>query len=167
MKLDIKHIAPYLPYGVNCRYKYLSSDKYTKAKLTGVTLREVETTYKRKRRGCVGDLIGFEGNNNIQDLKFKLELRPLSSLTKEIEHNGEKFVPIEKLKELYNKTVDDNIHTIEYHNIHGFTIFGLMTHDSYEIGMPLWIYETLFSWHFDVFGLIEQGLAIDLNTVKN
>ena len=149
MKLDIKHIAPYLPYGVNCRYKYLSSDKYTKAKLTGVTLREVETTYKRKRRGCVGDLIGFEGNNNIQDLKFKLELRPLSSLTKEIEHNGEKFVPMERIKEsqrhlFFRNDIDAPLDGLQFSEI-----------------------QKLFSWHFDVFGLIEQGLAIDLNTVKN
>ena len=28
------------------------------------------------------------------------------------------------------------------------------------------IYEKLFEWHFDVFNLIEAGIAIDVNTVK-
>jgi len=27
-------------------------------------------------------------------------------------------------------------------------------------------FEKLISWHFDVFGLIEKGLAIDINTLK-
>jgi hypothetical protein len=27
--------------------------------------------------------------------------------------------------------------------------------------------QKLFEWHFDVFGLISKGLAIDINTLKN
>ena len=30
-----------------------------------------------------------------------------------------------------------------------------------------WIAQKLFEWHFDVFGLIEAGLAIDINTLNN
>jgi len=27
-------------------------------------------------------------------------------------------------------------------------------------------YSLLFKWHFDVFGLIKKGLAVDINTLK-
>ena len=158
MKLELKHIAPYLPYGVNCRYKYLSNDKYTKAKLTGLTFTEIETTYKRKIKGCAGDLIGFEGNNNIHDLKFKLELRPLSDLTKEIEVNGEKFVPTEKYSDVFG--INDD-YLIEAMNGE----CGIDIEDCKNL--PQYVFDWLASLHFDVSGLIEQGLAIDLNTVKN
>ena len=30
---------------------------------------------------------------------------------------------------------------------------------------PYWIMEKLFKWHFDVFNLLEKGLAIDINTL--
>jgi hypothetical protein len=35
-----------------------------------------------------------------------------------------------------------------------------------KIHLPYSVFKNLFEWHFDVFGLIEQGLAIDINTLK-
>ena len=34
-------------------------------------------------------------------------------------------------------------------------------------GLPYSIFEILLKNHFDVFGLIEKGLAIDINTIKS
>ena len=36
-----------------------------------------------------------------------------------------------------------------------------------EIQEPKNDYEKLFEWHFDIFGLIEKGLAIDINTLSD
>ena len=77
-------------------------------------------------------------------------LRPLSDLTKEIEVDGEKFVPAIELNwsnittDILSKSI--NL-TNKFNNLFAFD------------------YKKLLEWHFDVFGLIEKGLAIDINTL--
>lgn len=50
-----------------------------------------------------------------------------------------------------------------FHNLNGITLFGLETDESFEVAIPYFMYQKLFKWHFDVHGLIEKGLAINLN----
>jgi len=83
------------------------------------------------------------------DVKFydvNIIARPLSDLTKEIEVNGEKFVPQDKLPHLDLKWLinSDN----------------LILKTNYEDVLKL------LSWHFDIYNLIENGLAIDVNTLS-
>ena len=145
-KLTIEQLAPYLPYGVQCSYLDILSNRRKTATLTGISKSDgIETTYKRKYKGCHGDLISFNGNNNISILKFKLHLRPLTALTKEIEVNREKFIPSNVLE--YEE---------EYHYL---LLKPLNYNMSFQNGLKL------FQWHFDVFGLIEKGLAININTL--
>lgn len=75
-------------------------------------------------------------------------LRPLSDLTKEITHNGEAFVPIYRIDEMG-------------YRIHGLTLDGIGL-----LAMPYWVVCKLHSWHFDIYGLIDAGLAIDINTIN-
>lgn len=113
MKLELKHLAGYLPYKLQIEdYE----PKFMIFDLTGANI-EYVIHYKTKPI-----------------------LRPLSDLTKEIEVNGEKFVPYENLSAHFE---------VEY--------YGNMLHKNVE---------KLLEWHFDVFGLIENGLAIDINTLK-
>ena len=79
-------------------------------------------------------------------------LRPLSDLVKEIEVDGERFAPYENLKSEY-KTIlafSDAINKIREYRINEVR-YGVI--------------QKLIEWHFDVFGLIEKGLALDINTV--
>lgn len=46
-------------------------------------------------------------------------------------------------------------------------IFFLQNSTPLEVCFPYGIWELFFRHHFDVFGLIEAGLAIDINTLKN
>lgn len=93
-------------------------------------------------KGIHGDLIWFdeinsEGETTIGDLKAcKPILRPLLSMTKEEISEWSKIVG--NLK----KTLFDEISS----NLSGTTY--------------------LFSKHIDVFGLIEKGLAVNINTLK-
>ena len=84
-------------------------------------------------------------------------LHSLSDLTKEIEHNGEKFVPIEKLIQLAECGHDKSIIT-------------LVDNGSIDaeacIELTYGLISKLIEWHFDVFGLIPQGKAIDINTLE-
>jgi hypothetical protein len=127
MKLELKHLAPYLPYGLKIK------------------------TNNQIRTLSIGILTTTENSlsNIIYGIGHKPILRPLSDLTKEVEVNGEKLVPIDKLAiQLFDTETQKIILKGEIN------------------GIPYWVMQKLFEWHFDVFGLIEEGLAIDINTLK-
>lgn len=71
-------------------------------------------------------------------------LRPVSDLKKEININGKTFIPYEELGE--NAVSEYWGQGINGHGISPTAHFHLIL--------------LLFEWHFDVFGLIERGLAI-------
>ena len=128
--LELKHLAPYLPYELRFR-SFLSKD---------------ESTYTLTS----GNLNNWEQKS----IRIIPILRPLSDITKEIEVNGEKFVTIEMLGKLFQMNV------IEYCNLEQNKSL------SETIKNQRWcVIEKLFEWHFDIFGLIEQNLAIDINTL--
>lgn len=79
----------------------------------------------------------FGGNS-----KFKPILRPLSSLTKPINHNGETFVPIDVL---------------------GWNSYEHIIKSGDCTGVAYFYVQKLLSWHFDIFGLLKSGHAIELN----
>lgn len=90
-------------------------------------------------------------NNNIHIIKPLL--RPLSDLTKEIEINGERFIPI------------DVLFPKKHH--YGLDIMVFMQ-KIMSLGLELISYsmaQKLLEWNFDCFELIERGLAIDLNEI--
>ena len=126
MKLELKHLAPYLPYGL----KMLSS----------ITHEVDEMQYLNTTKNHVGRNDDFANESeefvtchNIGN--SKPILRPLSDL---------------ELDEFNNK-----IFNREY-------IIDKET--DADLGYYEWCF--LFSEHFDVFGLIEAGLAIDINTLE-
>lgn len=139
--LTLENLAPYLPYGVQ-----MSS------------------------HGRIYVLNGFilESALNIQD---KPILRPLSDLTKEIEHNGRSFVPMDTVGHIPNnfckcdfvtdwcdKGGDFNEYVKEFVN----GVFG-NHHLDY---LPFGFVQKLIEWHFDVFGLLDKNLAIDINSIE-
>lgn len=86
-------------------------------------------------------------------------LRPLLALTKEIEHNGEVFVPIKVLEKDYSGF---------YFASNLEVLFKSKNTNLYiSMNWPLQILNKLYEWHFDVNGLIDRGLAIDINTLKS
>ena len=121
MKLELKHLAPYLPYGV--AYNYTNSDRVSVLTSDVIARREKLRTLD----------------------KIRPILRPLSDLTKEIEHNGKTFVP------LYFWDDKDRISLLA----------SCATEVIYIEYLEYFIFEQLIEWHFDVFGLIDAGLAIE------
>lgn len=137
MNLEIKHLAPYLPYGL----QYIDYGYEDHPIMTLKTLRRYENGK--------GD---FDDDDNVcmafKDMKPLLN--PLSMLDKEIEYNGEKFVP---LVELRKSTIQE--------------VYFSITVDWEELRQkPHWIIEKLISWHFDVFNLIPQSLALDKTKIQ-
>ena len=96
-------------------------------------------------------------------------LHPLSDLTKEIEHKGEKFVPIYKIfnppvpidqTQIANEVKSYNLYAVIKKN----DVVVYKIKKDYTV-IPFWIVQKLIEWHFDIAGLIEKGEAIDVNTL--
>lgn len=81
--------------------------------------------------------------------KTKLLLHPLSKLTDPIEHNGDKVDVLHELG-LFQESVSGN-------SIVDFRTGNKIPYDCLEYGRI----EILLQYHFDVFGLIEKGLALE------
>jgi hypothetical protein len=144
MKLETKHLAPYLPYNLKCEVLNSGQEK---------EIGEMIAVYN-DGSACFGNIVesekGFE--------YIKPILRPIQ----EVEQYFEKLYGC-----LEHQDVTDY-----------FDADFLASHDNIEIEeiqlleaeqLPYGTLKVLLKHHFDVFGLIEKGLAVDLNTlsVKN
>ena len=137
MKLELKYLASYLPYGLNI--------KDVKHGSVFEALHFITTPNQ--------DFSLFKGNFDqlTNDKYLKPVLFPLSSLTKEITINGETFVPIYKIYEFEQWDTDEL-----YEIINNGTIEGIYN----DLNLiPYSHAEKLFEWKIDVFGLIDAGLA--------
>ena len=129
MKLELKHLAGYLPYGLK--------------------LERINYKNERFKQLTAYDLCPDGEIENIKPI-----LRPLSDLTKEIEVNGINMNPLVNLKiQGYNLNFDDDFTFEDFIN-------GNFLNNSYGF------IQLLLCWHFDIYGLIEKGLAIDINTIN-
>lgn len=157
MKLEIKHLAPYLP---NQPFIYFGV-------LAGYEMIYPVLGYQPHKILTYED--GNRGNRIWMDLEqfqyHRLVLHPLSSLTKPITHKGETFVPTEWFEigddqgeavdyGKYNIKVISSLEAIAKHNIH---------HDIQYL--PYGVVQKLHEWHIDTENLIGGNLAIDANTL--
>ena len=149
MKLELKHLAPYLPYELKIQINSHDDGGNLPWQFIGIL------TGYQKRNEMYTIIDDSKEEWNFHDIHFNDKsiqpiLRPLSDLTKEIEHNGRKFVPYETNILVEFMTVDDTMDCL-CENSHDI---------STNIDIPYYIIIMLIEWHFDVFGLIEQNLAI-------
>ena len=133
MKLELKHLAPYLPYEL----KMASNTEGRSAYITTI-----------KRRLKKIEILTPELIEAMLFLNRKPILRPISDLTKKIEVNGERFVPIE-----HKSLTDEEIILLK----------NLILCPNLIAVMAYSLVLLLLKWHFDIFGLIENNLAIDIN----
>lgn len=77
-------------------------------------------------------------------LNYKQTLRPMSDLQKEIHFNGETFTPAERIKKMYPSDT-------------------FLTSTSNPAQWSYRIVQKLLEWHFDIYGLIDENLAININ----
>lgn len=123
--LELKDICGYLPYGL----KFLSDYFSTPHEIVSIDLTDNTADFSNN---C--------GYTNKSLGEVKPILRPMSDLTKEITHRGEKFVPLLALDKLNCFPISDTDKALRY-------------------------YDKLNEWMFDYRGLISAGLAIDVNTL--
>ena len=141
MKLTKQQLLQYVAHDV--KIKWIDEDDYY-----GIAF-NCKSDYSKKLFPLSTLLFTID---QYDDLGWRLILHPLSDLTKEIEHNGEKFVPIRWFEkegwfgnDLLRGMVKNNYINIET--------------------LPHCIVKKLIEWHFDVFGLIPAGLAIPKDSI--
>lgn len=136
-KLELKHLAAYLPY----KLQWCFEGEDFSHEVIGF---ELNTVHLLSPYNDYGRCTIYEG---------KPILRPLSDLTKEIEHNGEilvfsdVYLSNSKIEMLLDQSLclfNNPLNSLDYNSIN-----------------------LLLKYHFDIFGLIDAGLAIDINTLKN
>jgi hypothetical protein len=143
-KLEAKHIAPYLPY---------------KLKFWHLKLRHTQELTRMTISSNRDVLVDIESDTLIYESALnssliKPVLRPMSDLIKPIKEAGDDIIPIEVMflplgeRKILTSWAKENRCWL------GDQISYL-------------VYQHLFEMHFDVFGLINKGLAIDINAIDN
>jgi hypothetical protein len=153
MEKLFKHIAPYYPYDVCIKSAYWNK--------TGIAT----SLYKD-----LSDQIGFVCDDSTERYDIykncKLILRPISDITKEIEVNGEKFIPMERLSSKLFYKESDNFDSLESCRLWIKNHLSELNSTKGYDNLIHWIFQDLIKWHFDLFGLLENGLAIEKEAVK-
>jgi hypothetical protein len=182
MKLELKHLAPYLPYGL----KMINEKSGSIIEIQGAYENtESADIVIMSKNGC--------NSHSLSIWPFKPILRPLSDLTDKsfIEHLTRKA--INQIWGYASESDFDVLEDVHYYDegngygikcicegwIIGFTVefnrqkdFFLTIRNNeeqegrYLILDKLELFNWLFSHHFDIFGLIDAGLAIDINTIN-
>jgi len=137
-KLELKHIKPYIGTGLKSLYGNPPHINYKEVEIIGVVHREFETHPTR---------ILADNMDSEHIWMFKPLLHPLSRLTEPINHNGNEVDVLSELG-LFKESVYKNS-IVDFRTGHKIR-YGLLEYDRVE---------TLIKYHFDVFGLIEIGLA--------
>ena len=143
-KLKLEEIAGYLPYRLNAlkesKSNFIADPNIQE--VININIKDIDILFSKRYKM----------------VSCKPILHPLSDITKEIEVDGEKFVPIEKLGTKYS--VDS---CMLYNHF-----ISLDTSDSVSINILhyYYIFQKLYEWHFDIHNLIERDLATDINTLK-
>lgn len=141
-KLELKHLAPYLPYGLKFEVQ---------GSLSSVEIKEA-TGFKLEHLSYINKHV-YQIYFNVYGYEFKdikPILRPLSDLTKE--HT------------LELKNDNDGCSWAEKLLGKNLRFFNYLTYK--PMFNNYWEFESLVENHFDVFGLIEKGLAVNFNTLN-
>jgi len=142
MELTLENLIAYLPYNLSVFDFY---DNY-EADLIGINYTELDPIrISRLKRS---------GTNRKLD-EIKPILRDPSAIKAMISNNGECFMPLNRLNDIITLG-DTDLYKIESFIDSPWTYYFL----------PSWILEKLLEWKFDIFSLIENDLAIDVNTLK-
>lgn len=190
MKLKLKHLAPYLPYKLKVIIYYGWPSQNIKT-MMGISFNKIltirinnysSTSEARKFIPILHPLSDLTKQMKINGQKFVpiIELAKIADCHFKVIPEVDKVVSFEedfcKIIQVWykDKTYSsfELAYGIEEHSSFpddndGITLallndgYNLMCLNVYSI------YQKLFEWHFDVFRLIERGLAIDVNNIVN
>lgn len=157
-----KYLAPYLPYGIQVLHEeHFGMNDFVVKKINAVNV-------------CSGVIQVLTNHEWDWTDKYKLVLRPMSDLKKEIDGK----IGLVELAKMTGYGIDFAVKRISERSFTVFSVrgevFGLtrrgfffINEEQDDVLIPqLTLFSYLFEHHYDIWGLIEQGLAIDINNLK-
>lgn len=169
-------LAPYLPYGLEVSYILKDESEFIPDKIVE------EYSFGGI---CIAHQFDLDWNNEFKS--YLPILRPLSDLTKPCLEEGK--VPIVELGEMLGYK------GLSAYEIDGVIEYGWTQHNMYDsqgyafgwskelMTFGVWydeidgnpieticnvgVINQLYKWHFDIYGLIEKGYALDINDIKD
>lgn len=167
-------LAMSLPYGLKCQYECIITFERELINIEDLKLNR-STNYKYNNKiGLLKQVHVFKkywiARCGIKHKGLKVfyngkglypVLRPLSDLTKEIEHKEERFIPIERLLE--DITNAWRLCKLDYPNDSKGLYNDIISNIE---ACEFWLIQKLVEWHFDIADLISKGEAIDVNTLE-
>lgn len=160
-QLQINHIAPYLPYGLKCQIDLGQNEIIVTDSWGLKTGSDYPASYYNE-----GERYGLMMS------QIKPLLRPLSDLYKEIEGKVG-IVEIFRMFGIYHENIRVTNCGLKYDDGAEWLLFDWSYSAQSFIDSDGGIYLNmesltyLFQHHYDVFGLIDKGLAIDLNSISH
>lgn len=154
MKLELKHLTAYLPYdfkvilsGIgrfNLDLEYPDNRYNDEFTISDILISGEEIEIHSINYDISVGLIGLE--------EIKPILRPLSDLNRDIEIDGKIFNPFEKM---YYGLMPEVAKKQKLEDLQKRPML-----------MPYYSIVKLLEWHFDIFGLIENGLAVEYDKLN-
>jgi len=166
-KLELKDIAVYLPYGL----KIMDFESEVIYPFLGY---EIDTTLTK--------IILYDEETDWWNLSnFKPILRPISDLYRIITHNGKEIVPIVELANMVINGCEFVVENCKGNNYArfgnnyftfgrgSFLYFQIIENENikFDIKNQYKLFDYLHELKIDYRGLIDEGLAIDANTLDN
>lgn len=190
-KLQLKHIAPYLPYGLKCQCRDLGILELTSVSTINKDYQcwfESALDYNNRDFNY-----GILSRNSECGIGFNLDkikplLHPMSDLYKEIDGKvgivelakiadgddcwtlGDKpFFEInsDSVSVGYARRNAGSYGFLEFSMFNGEFIIHRNGYNKLFINNPIRLFTYLFQHHYDIYGLIDKGLAIDLNSISH
>lgn len=176
----MKELKDYLHLYLGCEVEYKGEIWKLKSVEIGINGNICGRITRKRYDRQTYDLENYEFRDN--QIPFKLIPRPLSDITEWIEHSGNLFIPLKVLAgwagtcSAEDWEVKDNF-TVEHKKVTGCTFRITDSGDfimkrsekwkDFEVcSQQVFMFQKLLEWHFDIFGLIKSGLAIDKPILK-
>ena len=149
--LELKHLAAYLPYKLNCNL-YDNGELINNGELMTIKTKYSENSENPLTFNCKSKKYPEKYTHPLcfNYVEIKPILRPLSDISKIIEHDGKRFSAFNVLAKRASEYIPEK-------DLNKKAVAELLGNYSQV--------EKLIEWHFDVFGLIEAGLSLDFNKV--
>lgn len=136
MELELKHLFAYFPYSLRLKYEHTIDGKFDKFYEGEMTI--IDTKHKDYPRVA----IGLHGSSALA--YFKPILKPMSKLTRaELEKAG------------FRTHIDYLTYELQEHKAKGLDWVSRLQNAPYKM------IEYLCSKHYDIFGLLDVGLAVE------
>ena len=148
MKLELKHLAPYLPYNLQCLLDQSDFPKSLYMKTFNLRIIEPLVGIKNSKFLTGGNRV------DVDDWNFKPILRPVSNFgDSDDTRKVHEFIGLRKWCEAYD------VYFEAWFN-------DLSNTDKLVLQAPYEIFNYFLSNHYDVFGLIKKCLAVSVHDVE-